>query len=278
MKPKKINILITGGTGFLGSQIAKQLLNQGFKNITILGRKKPNYLVTNKSLNFKFSKNLFKESFTSLKKRLKNVDILIHAAWYVNPKDYLVSEKNFECLEGTINLAKAASECGVKKFVGIGTCFEYDLSAKYLSTKTKLLPKLLYSACKASVYLTLSRFFNLSKTKFKWCRVFYLFGENEKPQRLYPLIIDKLKKDEVINLGEGKQIRDYMNVKDAAKMIINFSMNNKEGPKNICSGIPISIKNFALSIAKKTNKQNLLVFKKQKIKRTFDPNFIVGIK
>ena len=251
MKSKNIKILITGGTGFLGRQIATQLVNQNFTNVTILGRKKPQNLITIKGLKFKFSKDLFNESFNSLKKKLKNVDILIHAAWYVNPKDYLVSNKNFECLNGTINLAKVALECNVKKFVGIGTCFEYDTDAKYLSVNTKLSPKLLYSACKASVYLTLSRFFNLSKTKFKWCRVFYLYGENENPQRLYPLIVNKLKNNEVINLGEGKQIRDYMNVKDAAKMIIRFSMNSKEGPKNICTGVPISIKKFALNIAKK---------------------------
>ena len=110
------------------------------------------------------------------------------------------------------------------------------------------------------------------------CRVFYLYGENENPQRLYPLIVNKLKNNEVINLGEGKQIRDYMNVKDAAKMIIRFSMNSKEGPKNICTGVPISIKKFALNIAKKFKKQNLISFKKKKMKRGFDPKFIVGIK
>ncbi len=278
MKSKKVNILITGGTGFLGSQIAKQLLNQNFKSITILCRKKPKYYWSQKSLKFKYSKDLFNESYFSLKKKLKNVDILIHAAWYVDPKDYLVSEKNFECLTGTINLAKAAAECGVKKFIGIGTSFEYDTNDKYLSINTKLSPKVLYSACKASVYLILSKFFKSTKTKFKWCRVFYLYGENEKPERLYPLIVNKLKKNEEINLGEGKQIRDYMNVKDAAKMIIRFSMNNKEGPKNICTGIPISIKKFAINIAKKQKKQNLLFFKKQKIKRSFDPDFIVGVK
>lgn len=278
MKLNKTKILITGGTGFLGSQIVKQLLNQNFNNITILGRKKPKFLKSEKSLKFKFSKNLFTENLVSLKKKLKNVDILIHVAWYVNPKDYLHSEKNLECLIGTINLAKAASACNVKKFVGIGTCFEYDVNKKYLSTKTKISPQLLYSACKASAYLALSKYFHSSKTLLKWCRVFYLYGENEKPQRLYPIIKEKLRNNQIINLGEGKQIRDYMDVKDAAKMIIKFSLNNKSGPKNICTGVPISIKNFALNIAKKMNKHNLLLFKKKKLKRNFDPDFIVGIK
>ena len=63
MKSKKVNILITGGTGFLGSQIAKQLLNQNFKRITILGRKKPKYYRSQKSLKFKYTKDLFNENF-----------------------------------------------------------------------------------------------------------------------------------------------------------------------------------------------------------------------
>ena len=73
MKSKNIKILITGGTGFLGRQIATQLVNQNFTNVTILGRKKPQNLITIKGLKFKFSKDLFNESFNSLKKKLKNV-------------------------------------------------------------------------------------------------------------------------------------------------------------------------------------------------------------
>ena len=278
MKSKNIKILITGGTGFLGYQIVKQLIKQDYNNITLVCRKKPKYLKFNKFVKFKLTKDIFSESNSSLKRKLKNVDLIIHSAWYVNPKDYLYSKKNLDCLTGTINLAKAASECKVKKFVGIGTCFEYDVEKKFLSTKTSLSPQLLYSASKASVFFTLSNFFNTRETLFKWCRVFYLYGENEKPERLYPLIQNKLKNNESINLGEGKQVRDYINVRDAAKMIINFSMNNKIGAINICSGIPISIKNFSLKIAKKLGKQDLLVFKKNKIKRNFDPDFIVGVK
>jgi len=270
--------MITGGTGFLGYQIVKQLTKKNYKNITLLVRKKPTNLNFDNDVKFIITKDIFSESIKSLKKKLKNIDLLIHCAWYVDPKDYLTSKKNIDCLVGTINLAKAASESGVKRLVGIGTCFEYDVSKKYLSKNTNLSPQLLYSACKASAYLTLDKFLNLNKVLFKWCRVFYLFGENEKPNRLYPLIQRKLKNNEKIYLGPGNQIRDYMDVKDAAKMIINFSMNDIKGVKNICSSTPISIKNFAINIAKKVGKQKLLIFSKKTLHRSFDPNFIVGIK
>ena len=278
MKSKDIRILITGGTGFLGYQIVKQLIKQNYKNIKLVVRRKPKLIKFDRPIKFKFSKDIFLESNFSLKKMLKDIDIVIHTAWYVNPKDYLHSKKNLDCLNGTINLAKAASECKVKKFVGIGTCFEYDTKKKFLSTKTNLSPETLYSACKASVFFILSRLLNHKEIIFKWCRVFYLYGENEKSQRLFPIIQNKFKNNEIINLGEGKQIRDYIDVKDAARMIINFSMNNKKGAKNICTGIPISIKNFALNVAKQLGKKKLLVFKKKRMKRSFDPDFIVGVK
>jgi nucleoside-diphosphate-sugar epimerase len=278
MNSKNTRILITGGMGFLGYQITKQLIKQNYKNIKLVVRKKPKHMKFDRSIKLKLTKDIFSENNSSLKKMLKDIDIVIHTAWYVNPKDYLHSKKNLDCLKGTINLAKAASECKVKKFVGIGTCFEYDTKKKFLSTKTNLSPETLYSACKASTFFILSKFLNRKEIIFKWCRVFYLYGENEKPQRLFPIIQNKLKNNEIINLGEGKQIRDYMDVRDAAKMIINFSMNSKKGAKNICTGIPISIKNFALKVAKKLGKQKLLIFKKKYIKRSFDPNFIVGVK
>ena len=105
--------------------------------------------------------------------------MVVHCAWYVNHEDYLTSAKNLECLTGTIELAKACVELDISKFVGIGTCFEYDVSKKYLSIATPLKPELIYSITKASTFLILSKLFEKQKTQFKWCRLFYLFGANK---------------------------------------------------------------------------------------------------
>ena len=86
-----------------------------------------------------------------------------------------------------------------------------------------------------------------------------------------------LKKNKKINIGEGKQVRDYLNIKDAASMIIKYSIKNNKEVKNICSSKPITIKAFVKKIAKKENKLNLLSFKKKKNIK-FDPEYVVGNK
>ena len=87
-----------------------------------------------------------------LKLAFDNVDIVIHAAWHVNSKDYLFSPKNIECLNGSKKFAKACKLNKVKKFIGIGTCFEYDLSYGYLSTETPLKPLSIYAISKVRLF------------------------------------------------------------------------------------------------------------------------------
>ena len=269
-----MNILISGGTGFIGKQIVNNLSVDN--KLTLIVRNKPK--TQNKNIKYVTTNNIFSKKKKWFVKYLKNIDLVIHCAWYVNHVDYLTSEKNIECINGTIELSKACIEMKVKKFVGIGTCFEYDVSKKYLSINTPLKPELLYSISKASTYLILKKIFENSDVKFNWCRLFYLYGEGEQKTRLYPIVFNSLKKNKIVNIGKGDQIRDYMNVKSADKKIVKVSLSSKLGAVNICSGKPISLKQFVLKIANKLKKTHLLKFSYKKLNRKFDPKVIVGIK
>ena len=111
---KKSKILITGSSGFLGSQITKQLIEKGYENIYLLSRRKQLKTKFKNKVKYIFSKNLFKEDLHSIKSKVKGIDLVIHCAWYVNPRDYLTSEKNIECLYGSIIFAKACLMANVK--------------------------------------------------------------------------------------------------------------------------------------------------------------------
>ncbi len=80
----------------------------------------------------------FAESVEWWKHQCADIDMIIHVAWYAEPGKYLDSTQNMDCLIGSLNLAKAAMLAGVKRFVGVGTCFEYDLTAGFLSVDTPI--------------------------------------------------------------------------------------------------------------------------------------------
>lgn len=238
-------VLLTGATGFVGRQILKILLQNGC-SVRIAVRE-----MTESEFGVEqiIVKDLFFASNSELKKLCSGIDMVIHAAWYAAPGKYLMATENLDCLLGTINLARAAIDAGVKRFVGLGTCFEYDLSKRYLQTSTPLAPSTLYGACKASSFLALSRFMSREEKSFAWCRLFYLYGEGEKNGRLVPYIRAQLAKGEPAELTKGNQVRDYMDVQAAAQQIVKAALMGLEGPINICSGIPITLAKFAYQIA-----------------------------
>lgn len=221
--------------------------------------------------------DLFAEQPAWWQEACKDVDTVIHCAWYAEPGRYLQSTRNLDCLAGTLDFAKGAAEAGVRRFIGIGTCFEYDLTGGALSIETPLKPLSLYAAAKASSYLMLSQFFALQRTAFCWCRLFYLYGTGEDPRRFVPYLHSCLSAGKPAELTSGNQIRDYLEINTAASMIVEAALSRVEGAVNICSGIPVTIRHFAEQIADEYGLRDLLQFGARP-DNVVDPPCVTGIK
>ena len=271
------NILLTGASGFVGKQIIKAL-SQFSVNIIPVVR-------SGKEINFKRIRNIkkiisspdiFKENESWWTNQCKGIDTIIHIAWYAEPGKYLQSPKNIDCLIGSLNLAKGAVNAGVRRFVGIGTCFEYDLSKGTLSIDTSLKPTSTYASAKAALFIFLSKWLPEQSIKFSWCRLFYLYGEGEDERRLVPYIHKRLNKNESVELTKGNKIRDYLNIIEASQIISQVALGDQEGPINVCSGVPVTVKQLAQQIADLHDKRYLLKFG-AKPEDPMDPSCVVGV-
>jgi dTDP-6-deoxy-L-talose 4-dehydrogenase (NAD+) len=268
-------ILLTGATGFVGRQILCELVKMNAR-ITLILRGGPQRTSTLPVENIIFTEDAFRLSRSSWVDALKDIDMVIHSAWFAEPGKYLQSPINLDCLKGTITMAQACVEAGVRRFVGIGTCFEYDTDIGYLSVDTPLRPATPYAAAKAATYLSLNQSLPKAGVEFVWCRLFYLYGEGEDPRRLVPYIHHQLQRGEFADLTDGLKVRDYLDVRDAASKIIATAVGSHTGPVNICSGKGITIRDMALSIAKIYGRPDLLRFGVRK-NNLHDPDTVVGI-
>ena len=191
---------------------------------------------------------------------------------------YFESLKNLNCLEGSIRLAKACKIKRVKKFIGIGSCLEYEIKNKKISPSDKLSINSIYSGTKILLYNFCKDLFYNSETNFIWCRIFYLYGKGEPKQKLVSYVLSRVLKNKFAKLSGGSQIKDFINVDDASNQIIEVIKNDRySGSLNICSGQGISVKKFIIGIVKKIKKEQYLLFHAKKLNKV-DPKFIVGKK
>ncbi len=172
-------------------------------------------------------------------------------------------------------MAKGLAKAGVRRFIGIGTCFEYDLTSGILTIDTPLKPLSPYADAKAALYLALSHWLSMQSVEFVWCRLFYLYGEGEDPRRLVPYLRSKLAKGEPAELTSGNQIRDFLDVAEAGKLIAETALSDKVGVKNICSGIPTTVRQLAEKIADEFGRRDLLIFGVRP-NNIVDPPCVVG--
>ncbi|MDF1630580.1 MAG: NAD(P)-dependent oxidoreductase [Alcanivoracaceae bacterium] len=271
-------VLVTGGTGFVGSQVVRSLLDSGARVRMLVRPNSSDVFASGSGVeSVRFSDDLFAESDDWWSEVFSEIDTVIHLAWYAEPGKYLSSELNFHCLSGTLRMAKGAIRAGVRRFVGVGTCFEYDTAAGYLSVDTPLLPRTPYASCKAASYLSLSSWFALAGVEFLWCRLFYLYGEGEDSRRFVPYLRDRLESGQQADLTSGNQIRDYLDVAVAGKMIAEQALAGQQGAVNICSGVPVTIRQLAEQIAEEYGRVDLLNFGARP-DNEYDPPCIVGVK
>jgi len=271
-------VLLTGATGFVGRKILNDLIKKKYRVRVVVRKGSEKFIKDNfKVDSIVLTPDIFSENENWWEDTCCDVDIIIHAAWYAKSGKYLQSMKNIDCLVGTISMAKGAIKSGVKRFVGIGTCFEYDVKFGFLTVDTPLHPETIYAVSKASTFNILTHLFSKHKVEFLWCRLFFLYGEGEDDLRLYSYLHKQLSSGNEANLTSGNQVRDYMDVAEVSRDIVNLSLGVCQGPANICSGVPITVKQFAEKIAYQYNGMNLLKFNSRPENLT-DPICVVGVK
>ena len=270
-------VLLTGATGFVGRQVLRVLAERGIRVRLVVreGAALPASPAAIESV--VETRDLFAETDDWWAAVCQGIDTVIHVAWYVEAGQYLQSPRNLDCLMGTLQLAKGAAQSQVRRFIGIGTCFEYDLTGGMLSVETPLRPLTPYAGAKAAAYLALLQWLPLQGVEFAWCRLFYLYGEGEDARRLVPYLRNKLAAREPAELTSGNQIRDFLDVGEAARLIVAAALSDRQGPVNICSGVPITVRQLAEQLADETGRRDLLKFGARP-DNLVDPPCVVGVR
>jgi nucleoside-diphosphate-sugar epimerase len=92
-----------------------------------------------------------------------------------------------------------------------------------------------------------------------------------------PYLRAQLKSGAPAELSSGKQIRDYLDVREAGQMIAEVALGAVQGPVNICSGTPVTVRELAERIADEFGRRDLLHFG-ARADNLVDPPCVVGVR
>ncbi len=220
-------ILITGAAGFIGSNLAEELI----KNYNIIGIdnfddfysrdiKEENLKFLLQNSNFKLYEEdiLNKSSFKKIFKDNK-IDLIIHLAAKAgvrpsieNPDAYFKTN-----IEGTLNLLNIAKEYNVKNFIFASSSSVYGNNEKVPFTETDNVdnPISPYAASKKAGELICHTYHHLYKINIACLRFFTVYGRRQRPDLAIAKFTKKILKDEQIPVfGDGSFRRDFTYIDD----------------------------------------------------------------
>ena len=249
-------VLVTGGTGFLGSRITKLLKEKGIKKIIT---------PSSKEYDLRLKENC--------EKITKNIDIVFHVAAKVGGIG-LNQEKPGELFYDNLmmgtNLMEESRKNGVKKFVALGTICSYPKFTPIPFNEENIWngypeeTNAPYGLAK-KMLLVQSQAYH-QQYNFNSIVVFptNLYGPNdnfeENSSHVIPALIKKIffakktGKKNILVWGDGSPSRDFLYVEDAAEAIILAAEKyNKQDPINLGTGEEVTIKELVDKIQKIMN-------------------------
>jgi nucleoside-diphosphate-sugar epimerase len=220
-------VLVTGGAGFIGSNLVEALLNLGASVIVLdnleTGRHE-NLVGFEKNPLFQFLKGDIRNQEDCLK-ALDGVDVISHQAALGSVPRSIEFPHNTHAVNATgfLNMLHAAKEKGVKRFVYASSSSVYGdstISPKTIGSEGNLLSP--YAVTKALNEQYAAVYARLHKMETVGLRYFNVFGPKQDPNGVYaaaiPKFVDRMIKGEEITIhGDGEQTRDFTYVKNAVK-------------------------------------------------------------
>lgn len=230
--------LVTGGAGFIGSNLCEAILALGCK-VRCLDDlstgKQDNVDLFSNHPNYTFIYGDIKDPDICAK-ACKNVDYVLHqAAWGSVPRS--VEMPMFYCttnILGTLHMLEAARQCGVKKFVYASSSSVYgdasELPKKEGAEGNLLSPYAVTKRCDEEWAKQYSQHYGLDTYGLRY---FNVFGRRQDPDGAYAAVIPKfikqLMRDErPVIYGDGRQSRDFTYIENVIEANLKACLAPKE--------------------------------------------------
>jgi nucleoside-diphosphate-sugar epimerase len=223
-------VIITGASGFIGSHVLRELGDRGYE-VHALGRSP----VGDARAKWHPCDLLVPGSIIPIVGALR-ADYLVHLAWNATPGLFWTAPDNVDWVAATLQLFRAFARAGGRRAVFAGTCAEYDWTTDLLTEdETPLTPLTLYGRSKRAVCELLLHAAPPG-VSIAWGRLFFVYGPGEPTGRLVPGVIAGLSAGRPVDCSDGRQERDFIHVKDAARAFVDVLGSDFCGSINIASG------------------------------------------
>ncbi len=251
-------ILLTGAAGWIGSHLARQLARENEVVAWVRPGSDPWRLrPVLRSLRV-VECDLRDASAVAAQVEAIRPEVCFHVAWYAVPGSYRHSLENLDALEASIRLAVRLHSLDCQRFIGVGSCFEYDTDLGRLSEHSPTKPRTMYAAAKLAFQLVLEQISAAGPMRYAWARLFYLYGPMEDERRLVPSLIIALLRGERVPVTAGEQIRDYLHVADVAAALHAIAASRVEGVVNVGSGKPMAIADLVSRVSEAVGRPELV--------------------
>ena len=246
---KNNKILVTGGAGFIGSNLVKYLLDHDYE-VTVVD----NFLTGHMSnLDTSFKNLSFVEAdirdFEIVNRLTKGVDTIFHLAASVGNKrsiDFPIDDAQINVI-GTINILEAAKKNDIRKIVTSSSAGIFgELKTIPISEDHPIDPDTPYGATKLCQEKLCLSYAKLYQFEAVCLRYFNVYGQNQRFDaygNVIPIFVYNIIHNIPIKIyGDGLQTRDFVHVNDVVMANFNSSLaEGVSGAFNIASGQSISI-------------------------------------
>lgn len=244
-------IVITGGTGFIGSWLIKELIQHNVEVIALVRDIHTTIFdaMENRSLLHLIQYNT--KEYEALSDNSEQIDAFYHLAWAgVSTKQKNDGQLQLENIHFSMEMLEFAKKIGAARFFGMGTVAEYAFSENTIEANgSRQTPNDMYGAAKTSAHYMLEAYARILDIPFNWIVIPSTFGEGRRDDNIITYTITTLLRGERPQYGMLMQMWDFLYVGEVARALRLIGEKGISGKTyGIGSGVYRQLKDYIVKI------------------------------
>ncbi len=258
--------IVTGATSFIGVQLCNFLLDEGHEVFAVCRKESSRLSVIPRQKNIHIVYADMSD-YRQLASQIQQADVFVNLAWGATIHEGRdQKDAQWQNVEYSLDALMAARQMGCQLFVESGSQAEYGITKEVQTEESQCCPFSEYGKAKLTIKEMACSYTRLIGMKYLHLRIFSAYGEGDKPWTLIISVIDKMKKNEPVDLSPCTQSWNFVYVKDAVKQIAllcDYAMKKEDFTQeiyHIASEDTRQLQDFVMEMKRRTGSDSQLNF------------------